>query len=397
MTEHQAQTACLNPRVLVVIGQLAVGGTERHLAQILPDLRAAGLDVRVFALKPGGAIAEYLESRGVPVIAYATRRDGWRGVLQAALLLVRVMRESRPDIVHFFLPAAYLVGVFATWPIRAKRVMSRRSLANYQARYPGLRLLERMCHMGMDAVLANSQAVARELEAEGVPRRKLSVIYNGVTDRSRAFDRANAREELGISSGALVLVMVANLMPYKGHADLLEALALSRSSFPPEWIVLLAGRDDGIGGELNALAVRLGIDAHLRWLGAVDDIGPCLAAADIGVLASHEEGFSNAVLEGMAAGLPMVVTDVGGNAEAVINGVCGLVVPPRDPEALAAALCMLADSCSMRVRLGQAARERAAACFTVDACVAKYEQLYRDIAMGSPGPIPTATEGTERE
>lgn len=381
-----------NPRVLIVVGQLAVGGTERHLAQILPILRGAGLDVRVFVFKHGGAIADYLESRGVPVIAHASRHTGWRGVLQVALVLVRVMRESRPDIVHFFLPAAYLVGTFVTWPMRVKRIMSRRSLANYQARYPGVRLLERMCHRTMDVVIANSQAVARELETEGVPRRKLRVIYNGVADRSHVFERANAREKLGMSHGTLVLVMIANLIPYKGHADLLEALALSRSRFPHEWIALLAGRDDGIGSDLRALAVRLGIDSHLRWLGAVDDVGPCLAASDIGVLASHEEGFSNAILEGMAAGLPMVVTDVGGNAEAVINGVCGLVVPPRDPVALAAALYALAGSHSMRARLGQAARERAAACFTVDACVAKYEQLYRDVAAGAPSASPTAAE-----
>lgn len=393
MTSHPADIrkadSCTSPgakpRVLVVIGQLAIGGTERHLANILPRLREAGLDMRVFVFKPGGAMADYLESHGVPVIAHASHHTGWRGVLQVATVLMRTVRELRPDIVHFFLPAAYLIGTFATWPLRVKRIMSRRSLANYQARYPGVRLLERMCHRKADAVIANSQAVARQLETEGIPRRKLRVIYNGVADRSGAFNREHTRERMGLPPNMLVLVMIANLIPYKGHADFLEALALSRSRFPDKWVALLAGRDDGIGRDLQALAVRLGIESHLRWLGAVDDVGPFLAASDIGVLASHEEGFSNAILEGMAAGIPMVVTDVGGNAEAVINDVCGLVVPPRDPAALADALCVLAGSRSMRACLGRTAHERAAAGFSIELCVANYERLYRDVAAGTCG------------
>jgi len=353
-------------------------------------LRDAGLDMRVFALKPGGAVAAMLTAHGVPIIAHPTRVGGWRGVLQAAVLLWRIIRELRPDVIHFFLPAAYIVGGIVSLPQRGKRVMSRRSLATYQRRYLGVRLVERLLHVQMDAVLANSRAVARELTEEGVATGRLGLIYNGVADASHAISRADSRARLGLDSATLTLVMIANLIPYKGHADLLEALALAADGLPSGWTMLFAGRDDGIGHELRAQAAHLGIAAHLRWLGAVDDVGPVLAAADIGVLSSHEEGFSNAVLEGLAAGLPMIVTDVGGNAEAVIDGECGRVVPARDPVALSDAVRALANSPDARSRMGEAARVRAASLYSIEACVARYAALYRNLVTGVVPPIPSS-------
>lgn len=384
----EAESTHVVPTILIVIGQLDVGGTERHLAQIVPPLRDAGLDVRIFTLKAGGEVGEQLAARGVPIVAHPRRRGGWQGVLQAAVLLVRVMRELQPHVLHLFLPAAYLVGAMSTLPLQVKRVMSRRSLATYQARHPGVGRLERLLHARMDAVLANSLAVARELACEGVSPHKLGLIYNGVVDRASGYARARARTQFDVAPETLVVVVIANLIPYKGHADLLDALALAADRLPPAWTMLFAGRDDGIGEALRAQAKQLGIDAHLRWLGAVDEVGPLLAAADIGVLASHEEGFSNSVLEGMAAGLPMVVTDVGGNAEAVVDGVCGRVVPARNPAALAAALLELAHAPAERLRMGEAARARAAKHFTLEACVARYETLYRNLVAGVAPPLP---------
>ncbi|HMM75129.1 MAG TPA: glycosyltransferase [Gammaproteobacteria bacterium] len=378
------------PRVLIVIGQLDVGGAERHVAQIAPALRARGIDVSIFTLKPGGALAAAVAAAGVPVLAHLERKRGLRGLLQAALRLAGLARRERYDIVHFFLPAAYLVGVCATWALPVRRVMSRRSLARYQARYPGVRLLERLLHRRMDCVLANSRAVARELATEGMPLDRLGLVYNGVIDRTQGIARDAARAALRLPADVLVFAMIANLIPYKGHGDLLHALAQASARLPSGWTMLLVGRDDGIGLSLREEARRLRLDGHLRWLGALDDVGPVLAAADIGVLCSHEEGFSNAVLEGMAAGLPMIVTDVGGNAEAVIDGVCGRVIPAHVPAALAAALTELAASPADRARMGEAARARAAQSFTVEACVAQYELLYRNLVAGVTPPLPPA-------
>jgi glycosyltransferase involved in cell wall biosynthesis len=139
------------------------------------------------------------------------------------------------------------------------------------------------------------------------------------------------------------------------------------------------GRDDGIGADLAARAEAAGLAAQVRFLGQRDDVPDLLAASDIAVSASHEEGSSNAVLEAMAAGLGVVATDAGGNAEAIRPGIDGLLVPPRDPAALGAALVALAGDAGLRARLGDAARARATRDFSLTACVDRYAALYRGL------------------
>jgi glycosyltransferase involved in cell wall biosynthesis len=231
----------------------------------------------------------------------------------------------------------------------------------------------------MDLICGNSQAVIADLRTEGVQENQLRLIYNGV-DLSRFDDprsREAVRQEIGTSADALVFVIVANLIPYKGHTDLVEAFGMIHDRLPERWECWCIGRDDGILTGLQSLARRQGIDAHVRFLGSRQDVPDLLNAADIGVLCSHEEGFSNAVLEGMAAALPMVVTDVGGNAEAVTDGATGRVVPPRSPDALAKALLAVAEGAD-RAAMGRRGQDRARTVFSINACLDAYEALYRE-------------------
>jgi len=170
--------------------------------------------------------------------------------------------------------------------------------------------------------------------------------------------------------------MVANLIPYKGHADLIQAFATIRDQLPPDWTCLCIGRDDGIGATLRAQAQAAGIGEHMRFLGSRQDVADLLCASDVGVLCSHEEGFSNAVLEGMAAGLPMVVTDVGGNGEAVIDGSTGVVVPARHPEALGQALLEMGLDSLKRKAMGERGALRAQGTFSMRSCVEQYIAMY---------------------
>src|SRR5262249_9201621 len=155
----------------------------------------------------------------------------------------------------------------------------------------------------------NSRAVVAQLRDEGVPPARLGLIYNGIDPR--AFNNvpppAEIKIRLGIGEAPLVLTTVANLIPYKGHHDLLEALAGIADRLPPGWVLLCPGRDDGLGPALAQRARALNLHERVRWMGPRKDIPSILHASDIGILASHEEGFSNSILEGMAAGLPMVV------------------------------------------------------------------------------------------
>jgi len=360
--------------ILVVVPGLGRGGTETHLARTLPGLRREGFDVRLFSLR-GGEMAAEFAAAGVPMNA-----PGRFWPLNL-LRLVWLLFTARPALVHFYLPMAYVLGAPLALLAGRRCAMSRRSLNDYQRAHPFAAWVERRLHRRMAALTGNAQAVMRQLAEEGAPAARLRLIYNGIAlpEPPTAEARAEKRRELGLAPGSVAFVIAANLIPYKGHADLIAACGLLAARTDAEWTVLCAGRDSaGIRIGLERQAAALGIADRLRFLGGRSDMAEILAACDAGILCSHEEGFSNAVLEGMAAGLPMLVTDVGGNAEAVENGVCGLVAPPRDPEALAAGMAALLDPAA-RARLGAAAQARAAERFGLSACIAAHAALYREL------------------
>ena len=307
--------------------------------------------------------------------------------------LVWHLAKHKPRLVHYFLPASYLLGLPATFIAHALnafagplplRVMSRRSLNRYQRKYRLLGKLERLLHTSCSTVIGNSRAVLAELQAEGVKADRLELIYNGIElPLAPSADRRSLRASLGLADDVIVITQVANLIPYKGHADLLEAFSKVRAAVSMEVLLCLVGRDDGIGPALQRKARTLGIDDGIRWLGARRDVLAIFGASEIGVLSSHEEGFSNAVLEGMSMGLPMVVTRVGGNPEAITDGETGLVVEPRDPESLAGALTRLIVDPALRQRLGESARKRVEVHFGLERCVADYERVYASLAGGN--------------
>jgi glycosyltransferase involved in cell wall biosynthesis len=391
----------LSPEILFVVGTLRLGGAERHIAVLTQALVRLGWRVTVYVLYEDGPLHDVMRDAGVRIIfpPVAPPQPSWskaeRLLRQArvALDLFAVMRRRRPMIAHMVLPSPYLIGGPVAFAARVPvRVMSRLSLNVYQADDWRYRLVERWLHRRMTAVLANAMALVRELhEQEGVPSERLGLLYLGI-DASQGPDqglRGRKRAELGLKPAAVILTIVANLIPYKGHADLIDALAQAAPRLNQDWSVLVVGRDEGIGEELRERAVERGIEGHLLFLGQRQDVRDILNASDIGVLCSHQEGFSVALLESMSAGLPMIVTAVGGNAEAVLDGETGTVVPAHQPTALADAIVRLVDDQALRARYGQAARQRILDRFTIEHCAAAYDRLYRTLlAGGRPWDVP---------
>lgn len=377
----------MNRRILFVIGTLDVGGAETHLVRVARELKSRGWTPEIFVLTPGGQLTKELIRAGIPIRGIVCAWCRWlpvgRALIQSLATmasLVRAMRQLRPAICHFFLPAAYLFGGFAA-ALSGTRpcIMSRRSLRDYQENHPLLAILEHRLHRRMDRVCGNSRAVIAQLAVEGVPRERLRLIYNGIAIAPVAHGlRGAVRQVLGIESDVFVIIIVANLIPYKGHEDLIDALSLIHRDLPQPWLLLAAGRDDGIGERLAQRVEECGLTGNVKWLGVRTDVPRLLAAADLAVLPSHQEGFSNAIIEAMAAGLPMVVTDVGGNAEAVVDGRTGYVVPSHNPAALADAIRLLALD-PQRVAFGERGRQRVAQHFSLSACIDAYEALYREV------------------
>ncbi len=378
-------------RITIIIGSLDIGGAENQLVQVLPRLDNKKWQFEVLTIGHRGPLAGTLVAASIDIVAPPTSnvlarlgsRWRWTKAVIVSFWVWWHLLRNRPAIVHFVLPEAYLIGGFCAWAAGCRRkIMSRRSLNRYLVRRPYLAALERWLHRRMDLIIANSAAVAHDLEREGVPGEKIRLIYNGVdTGRFRPDPSARAavRSELAIADGAILLITVANLIPYKGHADLIEALGKVIKDLPAGWRLICVGRDDGVGARLTCRAGELGIADNIRLCGQRQDVARLLSAADIGILCSHEEGFPNAVLEGMAAGLPMIATDVGGTHEAMGECEVGRLVPPHDPDALAGAIVELANDPALRQKMGDAARSRALHGYGFERCAAGYDSAYNSL------------------
>jgi glycosyltransferase involved in cell wall biosynthesis len=372
----------VKPKVLIVCPRLDIGGTERHLVRVLTALRGEPVDASLFVLARGGSLEGELVAAGVPLFGVPARASRLGRAAGAGLALYRHLRAERPDIVHFFLPEAYLVGSAAAAAAGIRiRVMSRRSLTVYQQDYPMLGRVESWLHRRTTALLGNSTAVVEQLAAEGAAPERIGLIYNGVTLRPLPDEAApgELRAALGIDPQALVFAVVANLIAYKGHADLFDALALIRDRIARPWQLILIGRDEGIGEALRAQAERCGIGEHILWLGERDDADRLIEAADMSLVASHQEGFSNSLIEAMGAGLAVIATAVGGNKDAIAHGETGLLVAAHAPQELAAAILAMANDPDRMRRFGQAGRRRVETLFSLEACVKAYVNLYRGI------------------
>lgn len=375
-----------------------LGGTEQHLVRVLSKLAlgpASSNNYQVFTLEKKGVLAPELEKMGISVkplikdnefllfskLPIFLSRSIAVPLIFTRLVMLFYYAKSSPCILHFYLPAAYVLGgiasIFAGF--KQVKIMSRRSLNYYQKKMFGFSCIERNLHKTVNCITANSLAIVKQLkEKEGVPDDKIRLLYNGIDIDPflNTATRESLRKEFEIDEQEIVLIIVANLIPYKGHADLLNAMAIVGSVVQKKWRLLIVGRDDGAGANLKKQAEMLKILDKILWLGSRQDVPNLLKMADIGLLCSHEEGFSNAILEGMASKLPMVVTDVGGNKEAVITGETGFVVPARDPKALANAIIVLINNNDMAKKLGEQGFLRVKTEFSLDACVKAYQDLY---------------------
>lgn len=387
-TDADADADDETTRILFVIGTLDIGGAERQLVEL-----ATGLDRRfspmVCCLTGAGPLARDLEAAGVPVMVV-----GMRGIRQArglarvtAILtwpaglfrLLRFVRRSRPHILHGLLFHGYVLGAFAGRVAGVAIVVaSRRSLSHFKQHRRLYRLLEDRANRWTRLVIANSEAVrADAMQSEGLPADKVIVIHNGLDLAAYQRDAdPHVRDQFGAGEGPTVLV-VANLIAYKGHREFLEAWREVCLTWPSA-VALLAG-DGPERPVLEAQVREAGLVERVRFLGTRRDVPALLAVADLLVHPSREEGFCNAIIEAMAAGRPVVATSVGGNREAIIEGRTGLIVPPDNPSALAKAMLEILGREDRGRSLGRDGQRRAMDAFGRATMIGAYERVYRQL------------------
>jgi glycosyltransferase involved in cell wall biosynthesis len=374
-------------RIVYLLPNVESGGTERHVLALARSLDRSRFSLSLVTTAGGGTLyKEFSEILPVTVMGEPEHgrrfRTGPLEHVKTIRALVRMLRENLPDILHAYLPAANVIGPVAAKLAGAGRVIiSKRALSDYKAKFPILRKVEPLGNLLADVILVNSDAVRRDVErTESFHEGKFRKIYNGVAPVSawtrEEVERFRASQE--IPRCATVVLTVSNFYSYKGHKDLVEA-APRVVATRPEVLFLLVGRDSGTMERTRERVRQLGLEGHVRFLGNRADVPDLVRASDLFVHPSHEEGFSNAILEAMAGGLPVVACEVGGNPEVVRDDVTGLLVPPRDPERLAAAMRGLLDDGEKRRRMGEEGRRRASEEFPLDRMVKEMEALYESV------------------
>jgi glycosyltransferase involved in cell wall biosynthesis len=381
MRREEARMAEDPLRLVQFTKSFHIGGTEVQVVELLRGLPSS-YRVQVALLQDAGPLLGSVHQLGFRPEVFPL--NGSLARPNTALQVVRLahwLRHERVELVHahdfystmLVVPAAKLAGT--------KVVVGRLDLAHWhgKARRVVLRGLTRMA----DHVVANAEAIRHMLvEEEGMPADRVSVIPNGL-DLTR-FD-ARMREGLKLplpdTGGAPVLVHVANMNhPVKRQEDLLRALALVRLKGQTLHTFLVG--DGPRRAELERMAGELGLTSTVHFLGHRADVPGVYARADFGVLCSTAEGMSNAVMEGMAAGLPMVVTRVGGNPELVADGERGLVIPPLRPEAMSEAFLKLLGNPERGRRMGGEARAFVERELSLQRMVRRHDALYRRVTRG---------------
>jgi L-malate glycosyltransferase len=341
------------------------GGTERQMIELVRRLDTARWTVHVACFHARGAWFGRVAQAAASVAEFPVESFRSPDTLRHMWNFARWCRRNRIALVHttelysniFGLPGAALANV----PVRIgnrREINPDKSTAQIG--------MQRAAYSIAHKVVANSQAAAERLLLERVPAHKVTVVPNGL-DFS-AFEQRPARPRLR------KVIVVANLRPEKGHDVLMDAAVHVLRRFPDARFELVGG-----GPELEALLARA--DARrmthaFTFLGHRDDVPARLADADIFVLPSRSEAFPNAVLEAMAAGLPIVASAVGGILELIDDNRTGLLVPAGDSAALADRLCRLMERRTLATRLGDAARDEVHARYSFDRMVAAFEFVY---------------------
>jgi len=366
------------PTVLHLVHSLEGGGTERTLGALLHELDGSKLRHVVVTQRDAGHHAAQLPD------SVACRALGASGRSRSTwFALRRIVSARRPVVVHARNTGTWADAILACARRRRVRlVLGFHGLENSGSFSPRQRLLARCGRLAGARFTSVSLAGRRKLQHDaGVPAHLVNVLPNGVDLRRfsklQRADRAAIRAELRLPRDTLAIAAVGSLTPVKGHDGLLRALA--RSSAPACRLSLVIIGDGPLRNELCRTAEALGIADRVILAGPREDVPAVLGAMDAYVCGSTSEGMSNALLEAMAAGLPVVATDVGDNAEVVRDQVDGLIVNPGDYEQIADRFALLASRPDLRVRLGSAARERAAG-YEFPNTVRSYSEFYERLA-----------------
>lgn len=372
---------------MLFLPHFSIGGTERQVVNL-----SAGLDRRRFDLHIGcfarrGELLPELETRRIPLTEYKISRLYGLHTLIQQVRFARYLRRHRIDIVHtynfyancFAVPAARMAGV----PVVVASIRDTGAFLT-----PTYQRVHRMICRLASVVLVNAAAVRSWLIGEGYRAATLEVIHNGIdlAPFERPRPGAAVRREFGIPEGVPVIAMLGRINRLKGVEYFIDAAAVVAAKFPDARFLIVGAAllmkngaitpNSAYLVELHERIRHLGLEGRVAFTGFRLDVPELLRAITVSVHPSLSEALSNAVLESMAAALPVVATRVGGTPEIIEDGVTGLLVPPQDSAALAAAIVPILEDPHLAARLGHAAHRRVVEHFSLEQMVRATERLY---------------------
>jgi glycosyltransferase involved in cell wall biosynthesis len=365
-------------RVLHIIKVTGIAGAEQHLLRLLAGLRARQIDAQVVLLvEPGNMLDDYarlLSERGVPVERLVIHRH-----VDVSLIwrLWNLLRRLKPEIVHTHLIHADVYGIPAARLAGVPAVVTSRHSDNAFRRRTSIRLVNYLLWRIVDAGIGISDSVTRfSSEVEGAPPGKMCRIYYGLETDSIPLDRGSAQKaiiaELGLPAGSTLIGLVCRLTEQKGVTYAIEAFRRIAGEYP-DANLLIAGKGPQ-QPQLEALAMSL--SDRVYFLGWREDVAWLMAAFDIFLMPSLWEGFGLALLEAMAQQTPIIASRVSAIPEIVIDQETGLLVPPRDVDALAAALRQLLQDKPLGYHMGLMGRDRLETYFSLQPMVEQTAALY---------------------
>ncbi|MFH1239260.1 MAG: glycosyltransferase [bacterium] len=321
-------------------------GGEQQLVYLVEGLRDRGHN-NFIACQPNSSLAEKLSSRGVTVITLPMRGE-WD--LFAAVRLAKIIKRNNVQIVHLHTAHAHTLGALAAKVNPGCKVIVSRRVdfhIHSSVKY----------RIGVDRIIAVSEGIKTVLVKDGVSTGKISVIYDGV-DLSK-FNNLRSGDylyqEFDLKKGTPIIGIVAALAPHKHHQNFLTAAKIIKEEFPTVHFLIVG--EGELKKELQELSRKLGLDNEVIFCGFRDDIPELISIFDIFVLSSYLEGMGSSLLEAMALAKPIVATNTGGIPEVVKHGLNGLLVPPRDSEALAQAIIDLLKDEEKRKEMGLEGRD----------------------------------------
>ncbi len=372
------------PKLAYIVTRLDVGGVPDHIQTVIGELKSQ-FAITVITGSIDAHNKQLLDGLGVEYIIVPTfRRLPDIRDLKLVFDLARLIRTRAFDIVHTHTSKAALVGILAALMVRPRpRIVNTAHILGTMALKKGpmhwaFRVYDRLLlGKGTDAVIVVSEAIRKEAQALNIiPDQRLFAIQNGI--RTERFDVSPdcakaVRDEFGIAPDQIMVVTVARIAPFKAIHILIQAAALLAPKHPNLRVVIVG--DGQLRGEMEALAQSRGVTDVVRFAGVRRDIPKVLAAADIFALSSDCEGLPIAILEAMAAGLPIVSTAVDGIPE-VVDRQVGLLCPPQNAQALADQMTTVIENPDLRHKMGEAARARVNSLFSAQRMAANTSNLY---------------------